>query len=164
MQLVEIPTDDEIYDNIVAFWNPETAPKAGDELRFDYRMHWVDEPPVEMPLARTVATQVGNGGVPGQPRPKDAIKVVLDFAGPALEGLDPREGATPEISAPEGVKVVNPFVVRVVGTDRWRLTFDLKAPAETDTVDLRAYIAQDGVPLTETWLGQFHLAQIHRLR
>ncbi len=164
VQLVEIPTDDEIYDNIVAFWNPETAPKAGDELRFDYRMHWVDKPPVDMPLAHTVATQVGNGGVPGQQRPKDAIKVVLDFAGPALEGLDPREGATPEISAPEGVEVVNPFIVRVVGTERWRLTFDLKARPETDTVDLRAYIAQDGVPLTETWLGQLHLAQIHRLR
>ncbi|MGP3699674.1 glucan biosynthesis protein [Rhodobacter sp. NSM] len=164
VQLVEIPTEDEIYDNIVAFWNPEKQPQAGEEMRFDYRMHWVASPPVDMPLAHTVATQVGNGGVPGQPRPKDVIKVVLDFEGPALEGLDPRDGVTAEVSAPDGVEVINPFVVRVVGTERFRLTFDLKAAPETDTVDLRAYIAHKGAPLTETWLGQFHLAQINRLR
>ncbi|WP_101340895.1 glucan biosynthesis protein [Cereibacter azotoformans] len=164
VQLVEIPTDDEIYDNIVAFWNPESPPQAGEERRFDYRMHWVASPPIDMPLAQTVATQVGNGGVPGQPRPEDVIKVVLDFEGAALDGHELDEDIQPRVSAPEGVEVINPFVVRVVGTDRWRLTFDLKAAPGTDTVDLRAYIAHEDAPLTETWLGQFHLAQINRLR
>jgi periplasmic glucans biosynthesis protein len=28
-------------------------------------------------------------------------------------------------------------------------------------VDLRAYLAKDGAPLTETWLGQLHPAQLH---
>nr|WP_096787479.1 glucan biosynthesis protein D [Rhodobacter sp. CZR27] len=164
VQLVEIPTEDEIFDNIVTFWNPEKRPQAGEEMRFDYRLHWSDVPPVDLELARTVATRVGNGGVPGQPRPKDVIKVVVDFEGKPLEGLATQDGVKPEVSAPAGVEVVNPFAVRVVGTDQWRLTFDLKAPAGTDTVDLRAYLARNGAPLTETWLGQFHLGQINRLR
>src|SRR5919205_3734035 len=37
VELVEIPTDDEIYDNISAFWLPESPPKAGDALGFRYR-------------------------------------------------------------------------------------------------------------------------------
>ncbi|SIS78654.1 glucan biosynthesis protein [Phaeovulum vinaykumarii] len=164
IQLIEIPTDDEIFDNIVAFWNPAAAPQAGGQMDFAYRLHWTDRPPVEMTLARTVATWVGNGGVPGQPRPRDVIKVVVDFEGPALAGLGHGDGVTPELSAPEGVEILNPFVLPVVGTDRWRFFFDLRAAPGTETVDLRAYLARDGAPLTETWLGQIHPDQINRLR
>ncbi|MBL3570711.1 glucan biosynthesis protein D [Rhodovulum sulfidophilum] len=164
VQLIEIPTDDEIFDNIVAFWNPETAPQAGDEMDFSYRLHWTATPPVEMKLAHTVATRIGNGGVPGQPRPENQIKVVVDFEGPALDGLTRKDGILPEVSAPEGVELINPYVLPVVGTDRWRMVFDLKAPPGTGTVDLRAYLARDGKPLTETWLGQIHPDQIDRLR
>ncbi len=164
VQLVEIPTTDEVFDNIVAFWNPEHKPQAGEQMRFDYRLHWGVDAPVDMPLARTVATRVGEGGYPGQVRPLDQVKVVIDFAGPSLDGLETREGVTAEVSAPEGVEVINPFVVPVVGSDRWRMFFDLKAPEATQTVDLRAYLAKDGAPLTETWLGQIHSEQIRALR
>jgi len=164
VQLVEIPTDDEIHDNIVAFWNPADTPKAGTELRFGYRLHWTDTAPVAMDLARTVATRFGNGGVPGHPRPKDLIKVVIDFEGPAVKGLGQQDGVTPEITAPEGVEIVNPYTLPVVGTDRWRLVFDVRAPDGTETVDLRAWLSRAGAPLTETWLGQMHPAQINALR
>src|SRR5713226_7844504 len=40
VQLVEIPTVDETFDNIVAFWNPLERPKPGQELLFSYRLHW----------------------------------------------------------------------------------------------------------------------------
>jgi glucans biosynthesis protein len=164
VQLVEIPTDDEIYDNIVAYWNPAQKPQPGDEMRFGYRLHWTVSPPVEMTLAHTVATRIGNGGVPGQARPRDLLKVVLDFDGPAIAGLGQQDGVTPEISAPAGVEIVNPYALPVVGTSRWRLVFDVRTPEGTDTVDLRAYLSRKGAPLTETWLGQLHPAQINRLR
>ncbi|MFN3647650.1 MAG: glucan biosynthesis protein [Gemmobacter sp.] len=161
VQLVEIPTDDEIYDNIVAFWNPAEPPQAGSERAFGYRLHWVDQVPVGGALARTVATRYAHGGVPGQPRPADLTKVVIDFEGPAVKGLGQQDGVTPEVTAPAGVEIVNPYALPVVGTDRWRLIFDVRAPAGTDTLDLRAYLSRDGAPLTETWLGQLHPAQLH---
>ena len=40
IQLVEIPTVDETFDNIVAFWNPADTPQPGQELLFSYRLHW----------------------------------------------------------------------------------------------------------------------------
>ena len=45
VQLVEIPTDDEIHDNIVAFWVPREPAVAGAAYAFNYRLHWMaDEP------------------------------------------------------------------------------------------------------------------------
>jgi glucan biosynthesis protein len=45
VQLVEIPTDDEFHDNIVAMWVPKQPAKAGSNLQLRYRLHWsADEP------------------------------------------------------------------------------------------------------------------------
>lgn len=62
VQLVEIPTVDETFDNIVAFWNPAEKPKAGQELLFGYRLHWGTHMPYASPLAQTIATRTGIGG------------------------------------------------------------------------------------------------------
>lgn len=163
VQLVEIPTNDEIYDNIVAFWNPAEKPVAGSQMQFDYRLHWGVDAPVETPLARTVATRIGAGGIPGHPRPAGHLKMVLDFEGPAVKGLGQQDGVTPEITLPEGVELVQAYTLPVVGTDRWRLIFDIAAPG-VETVDMRAYLSRGGVPLTETWLGQVQPAQYDRAR
>jgi glucans biosynthesis protein len=162
VQLVEIPTDDEIFDNIVAYWVPEAPPQKGSRVALDYKLTWTREEPVAWKLARTVATRLGRGGVPGQKRPKDRIKVAVDFAGPALDGLDHSSGVTPQISAPAGVEIIKPYALPVVGTKRWRLVFDVKAGESVETADIRAYLAKGGKALTETWLGQLHPQQILR--
>jgi periplasmic glucans biosynthesis protein len=160
VQLVEIPTDDEIFDNIVAYWVPKDEPKAGSTVSLDYKLYWGRQEPVDWKLAKTVATRIGRGGVPGQPHPSGQLKYAVDFSGPTLTGLTQKDGVKPMVSAPPGVEVINPYVLPVVGTNNWRLIFDLKAPATMETFDVRAYLAKDGAPLTETWLGQIHPEQI----
>ncbi|OIQ74300.1 glucans biosynthesis protein D precursor [mine drainage metagenome] len=160
VQLVEIPTDDEIFDNIVAYWVPKDEPKAGSTVSLDYKLYWGRQEPVDWKLAKTVATRIGRGGVPGQPHPAGQLKYAVDFAGPTLTGLTQKDGVKAMVSAPPGVEVINAYVLPVVGTDNWRLIFDLKAPAAMETFDVRAYLAKDGAPLTETWLGQIHAQQI----
>ena len=162
VQLVEIPTDDEIFDNVVAYWVPKAEPEKGAQVALDYKLYWTRQEPADWQVARTVATRFGRGGVPGQPRPDSQIKIAIDFEGPALTGLTVKDGITPVVSVPEGVEVVNPYVLPVVGTDRWRLIFDVKAPEGMETVDARAYLARNDTPLTETWLGQLHPDQILR--
>lgn len=163
VQLVEIPTDDEIYDNIVSFWNPAEPPEAGSELALDYALHWVKDAPDDGELAKTVATRIGAGGVPGQPRPDGHLKVVIDFQGWELSGLGQDEGVEPQITVPEGVTLEQAYALPVVGTDRWRLVFDISAEG-VDTADIRAYLSRDGAPLTETWLGQVHPVQFDAAR
>ncbi len=40
VRLVQLPTQNEYSDNVVAFWQPEKLPQAGDELDFKYRLDW----------------------------------------------------------------------------------------------------------------------------
>ncbi|MEM8571119.1 MAG: glucan biosynthesis protein D [Pseudomonadota bacterium] len=163
VQLVEIPTDDEIYDNIVAYWLPEDLPDAGDARAFNYRLHWGTREPHDSGLALTEATRIGAGGVPGQPRPADQIKIVIDFEGESLEGLTAGHGVEPVISAGPA-EVINPYVLPIARHDGWRLIFDLRTPADLETLDIRAFLTFEDVPLTETWLGQIHPSQIRQIR
>ncbi len=156
VQLVEIPTTDEIHDNIVAYWQPAQPTKKGDRLEFSYRLHWQnDEPRPPANLGRVVATRTGAGGVPGRPLPHDQTKrkFVVDFAGGPLTAMAPRFDVTPVVTASHGA-VDNAYVIKVVGTNKWRALFDLSADGR-DPVDLRCYLRLGEETLSETWIYQF---------
>jgi glucans biosynthesis protein len=154
VQLVEIPTDDEIHDNIVAYWVPEQPVTAGSEWSLAYRLHWLaDEPHPSDAVARVLHTRLGRGGVPGQPRPEGARKFVIDFAGGPLEALQKLDEVEPVITASRG-RIDNAYALQVVGTTHWRAFFDLYAEGE-EPVDLRLFLTLDGRTLTETWLYQY---------
>ena len=59
VQLMELPTEDETFDNIVAFWNPAEPARPGEERLFSYRLHWGAHAPVEPAAARVIATRTG---------------------------------------------------------------------------------------------------------
>jgi glucans biosynthesis protein len=154
VQLVEIPTDDEIHDNIVAYWQRRAPVASGSTLKFQYRLYWQsDDPPLPAGLARTVATRLGRGGVPGRPVPSDRWKFVVDFEGGELQRMKPRYDIEAVVSLSRG-KVETPYVIKVVGTDRWRAFFDVALQGK-DPVDLRCFLRLDQRTFTETWVYQF---------
>jgi len=153
VQLVEIPTDDEISDNIVAYWLPKAPVKAGSEWNFKYRLHWLADEPYPPALGRVIATRVGRGGIPGQPRPKDKKKIVIDFAGGPLEDLKKGDPVQLIVEAGRGA-IDGDYTLQVVGTRHWRAFFDIAVDG-ADPVDIRAFLRYNDKPLTETWLFQF---------
>jgi glucans biosynthesis protein len=154
VQLVELPTDDEIHDNVTVYWRPEAPVTAGAAYRLRYRLHWLADEPYPAAIARCVATRVGRGGQPGKPRPKGVYKFAVEFAGPALDPLwGDTVKASPVITASQGT-ISGAFMEPIPGTRRWRAIFDL-TPATSDPVELRLYIQGNGAALTETWLYQF---------
>ncbi|SON54073.1 Glucans biosynthesis protein D precursor [Hartmannibacter diazotrophicus] len=154
VQLVEIPTDDEIHDNIVAYFIPEKPAKAGDEVAVDYRLHWVAEEPYVPPVARVWSTRAGMGGVPGQPRPKGVIKFVVDFEGGGIGKLGQQDGVEAVVEASSG-KISGVYTLPVVGTERWRAVFDFTADG-TAPVEMRLFLKDKTATLSETWLYQYH--------
>src|SRR5205085_1583575 len=110
VELVEIPTEEETMDNIVAYWRPKAEVKAGDNLSFDYRLYWQNnEPAYPKTIAKVVATRLGRGGMPGQsPWPRDTQKFVVDFAGDPLSLMAPRFDITPVVTASRG-KIEKPY-------------------------------------------------------
>ncbi len=95
IQLCEIPTDDEIHDNVVAMWVPATPVPAGAELHLNYRLYWLANSPFPSDLGIVVATRLGRGGQPGQPRPKGVRKFMVEFLGGPLADLP--YGVKPEL-------------------------------------------------------------------
>ena len=164
--LIELPTDDEIHDNIVAFWVPEAPALAGNRYDFAYKLSWVKDCPVPPVAAQFIATRIGAGGIPGQPRPKDVVKIVCDFDGRGMEGLTRGPDVTVVASASRGL-ISDGAAFQVVGTDYWRALFDLDFSAlpETDdeAIDLRMYVDAKGVAKTETWLAQLFPSQLRRM-
>ena len=154
VQLVEIPTDDEIHDNIVAYWVPAEPVKAGSQWSFRYRLHWLaDEPYPSTTVGRVRHTRVGRGGIPGQPRPEGSRKFVIDFEGGPLADLEKLDEVEPVIDASRG-GIDNAYALQIVGTRNWRAFFDLYVDGEAP-VDLRCFLRLGERTLTETWLYQY---------
>lgn len=155
VHLVELPTADETFDNIVAFWHPERKPAPGEELLYSYRLHWGSTTPFASPLARVVATRTGIGGVIGQQRQYYSRRFAIDFAGGTLAKLGRDVRVEPVITASRGtVEITSARPLQSV--KGYRAMFDLK-PADDDQrpVDLRLYLQSGGQPLTETWNYQW---------
>jgi glucans biosynthesis protein len=155
IQLVELPTVDETFDNIVAFWNPIDKPQPGQELLFTYRLYWGAQLPVSAPLAQVVATRTGLGGVVGQHRRYFSWRFVVDFAGNSLSMIGKDTNLEPVITASRGqIEITS---VRPLEAVRgYRAMFDLKPTDDSVApINLRLYLRANSQPLTETWLYQW---------
>ena len=155
VELVQIPTDDEIHDNIVAFWRPAAAP-VGQPLSFAYTLSWHYPDQTRPPAGRVVATRTET---PKQPGIK---KFIVDFEGSELEKLkagDPVEGI---VNVGSGGRLLEQQVYKNTVTGGWRLVFTVKPENDPTLVDkivadrrplveMRAFLRHKDSVLTETW-------------
>ena len=156
IQLTEIPTDDEIHDNIVAMWVPVEPTVAGQAVDLKYRLHWLADEPYPSPLARVVATRLGNGGQPGQPRPKGVRKFMIEFKGDVLSRLAFGVKPEPVLWAARGsFSYVYTEAVPNDVPGHWRAQFDLTVDGK-DPVEMRMFLRNGDQVLSETWLYQYH--------
>jgi len=124
-------------------------------MSFDYRLYWQNsEPAYPQSIAKAVATRLGRGGIPGQnPWPRDKHKFVVDFTGGPLMQMRQRYDVKPVVTASRG-RIDNAYVIKVVGTDRWRALFDLQLEGN-EPADLRMFLKLGDTTLSETWLYQY---------
>lgn len=143
--LVEIPTNSEFNDNIVAFWRPGAPLTAGTAHRFTYRLTWSASPPDGAGLAQVVATRVGRAVNNPQGR---TFAIDLDLRGIAAEGL------TVEAGADRGViDDARPVALPVAGLLRVAIQF---TPPAEDAAELRMrLVGPDGAAASETWLHRW---------
>jgi len=156
IQLIEIPTDDEIHDNIVALWVPEKPAVPGATFDFSYRLHWLADEPFPTTLARCVATRLGNGGQPGRPRPRGVRKFMVEFLGEPLSKLPFGVKPEPVLWASRGTFsyiLMEAVFDGVPG--HWRAQFDLTADG-TEPVVMRLFLKNGDAVLSENWLYQYH--------
>ncbi|MFZ7128071.1 MAG: glucan biosynthesis protein [Desulfobacterales bacterium] len=155
VQLFEIPTQDETFDNVVAYWNPAQPVRAGEELLFSYRLHWGSPTPTPPGLALVVDTFTGLGGVVGRKREYYSKRFVVDFKGGKLPMLGKDVDVRPVISTSAGkVELTSARPQEPIGG--YRAMFDVVPPDDGEApINLKLYLEANGQPLTETWVYQW---------
>jgi glucans biosynthesis protein len=149
--LVQIPSDSERYDNIVAFWVPDRPADADAQFEYEYRVRFAADPEAKLRGGRVQATRIGGGGTAALDSGRR--KFVVDFAGEALAGLPPETPVDAVVSASSGT-LSRPVVQPNPQTKGWRLFFEL-TPVGNAPVDLRAFLRNGNDVLSETWSFQW---------
>jgi glucans biosynthesis protein len=147
VELVEIPTNADTNDNIVAYWVPEKSPKRGDPVSFSYTMSWYGDDTGRPPGGRVVATRRDSGTT------KDAQRFVIDFGGKKLAAIPADRvlrGVVTVVGGEAAGELLEQHVVKNPVNGSWRLTFQVR-PKKREPLELRAFLEQAGEALTETW-------------
>ena len=155
VQLVEIPSIQEIHDNIVAYWIPDEEVEAGKPLQYNYRLYWSNTIPVDTKLAKVTSTYTGIGGVSGMLE-TNKRKFVVDFDLPGKRKQirqDIKSGKiVPEVSTSEG-KIIGTYLVYNPVTGGATVYADFEP--NDKTAELRILLKKDGKTISETWSYQW---------
>lgn len=151
LELVQIPSDSEVNDNIALYWVPKDPVTKGQRLHYAYDINWSEDLAGPDSLAHATATRIGRAAVtPGQPR--NTIRVAIDFVGGELDKLTESGDVQPRVNAMRDATITDIQAVRNPHTGGWRLTFLVPTDSLKSPLELRAYLAgANGGALTETW-------------
>lgn len=148
--LIEIPSDAEKYDNIVAFWVPDQPTGEGKEYLFQYRLHFMPNETQTPQLGKVVSTRIGSAeGSNGFTR-----KFVVDFQSETMKHFSDKARISADVNVSSG-RISNQVVHKNAETGGWRLSFDLAPEKDKDPVELRALLKFNNEILTETWVYQW---------
>lgn len=144
LELVEIPTDSENNDNIVAYWVPSAVFKPGAPIDFSYQIKWGLAGVAEPPFGRVIATRTSVGT-------KSDVKTYrIDFEGGKLSALPAGSKLEADLSA-DGGKIVEQHIRKNPFTGGWRLVFRVQRTESGRPLELRAFLREKDEILTETW-------------
>ncbi len=165
IELVQIPSTEEIHDNIIVFWVPDSLiPVEGAEnartLSIAYKVYWMTPGVTPHALGRVTATRLV--------RNPETATFFIDFESEALKNLPGDIGLTSLVETPESIPITNKQLMKNPVTGGWRLSFTVKLPRQ-DSVVQSIISARDGAgrlrfrallkkgenlpdPLTEEWV------------
>ncbi|WP_322517076.1 glucan biosynthesis protein G [Rhodopseudomonas palustris] len=141
VKLIEIPTKEEVHDNIAAFWEPKGPLRAKGEHIYTYRLHWGPDTQKQASLARISRTGISVRA--------DADRLfVLDVIGDQLKGLDP--GSVQGMVSADKGEIRNVVTQPNPLTGGWRLSFNLIG--NQPPIELRAALKAGDQWLSEVWV------------
>ena len=143
VELIEIPSDHQDNDNVVAFWVPDAPVEVGRPIDLSYRLHSQLDQPRRPPLGRVEATRIGPA------KEKAGRRFIVDFKGGRLDELAPDASLNAIVKSHQGE--LGPFELRhnrELGG--WRLAFDL-FPNGEPLCEMRALLELNEEEVTEIW-------------
>jgi periplasmic glucans biosynthesis protein len=144
VELVQLASDQEFFDNVVAFWVPAVPPPAGKPFDIEYELRWTTNDPSPPDLGHVSATRIGEtAGTPPH------LRFLVEFDGPAVESLPATENLSASIDYSDGAVPVTHDLFKNEFNQTWRLVIEIVEPRQV--VNLRAYLKRGDQKITETW-------------
>lgn len=151
--LVEIPTNTETNDNVVAYWDSDQDTEKDRPIELQYRMTSLLSTSHLHNLGKVFSTRIGHGLTPGSSAngfsDNRTKKFILDFNGGSLPLLAEDQPVEALVSSSSGI-IENIIVQRNDEIGGWRLFFNF-TPEGEKTSDIRAFLRLRSETLTETW-------------
>ncbi|MFG1496133.1 glucan biosynthesis protein G [Saccharospirillum sp. HFRX-1] len=146
VELLEIPTDGEYQDNIVAYWQPAGGLKVGQTYRYQYRLHWGAASAYAPAQGRI--TNTASGRALGS---NDRIFVIDYSDGSALPDLADHPDAVRIHASTSAGDITDVSGTLIEATGHYQTYVKLN-PGAADLAELRVALEVNGQPWGETWL------------
>jgi glucans biosynthesis protein len=155
LHLVQIPSPEEIHDNIVTFWTPQNNFELLQPIAFDYKLRWAPPKRIASPEGQVVFTRTGKG------KKNNSRLFVLEFQGGKLDDLPDDAALDANVWVGMGGKLLEKRVYKNSVNGNWRLVFEIEhdsasalsrvLPDKRPYIEMRAILNHGVTPLTETW-------------
>ncbi len=143
IQLVEIPSNSEANDNIVAYWQPENGLKQGQPYLFSYQLTWPDD----IKLVENGVHIVRSAGGQKLFDDQNNNEVVIDYRNLSSDDI---KDIKVDASIDQGHIIESHIEANPeVNGARVFVTFD---PQNADVAELRVQLIRNDKPLAATWL------------
>jgi glucans biosynthesis protein len=151
INLVELSTQYEGLDNVVAFWDPKDKPSPLQPYHFAYTLYWTRETNMKLSVNKVVATRMGVD--PGNARQR---LFAIDFAGPKLNSIPENSPPQHIASCSTNAAIVDNQIFYNSFAGTWRVMLKLEPkPDNKNPVDLRCTLMKGEEVLGETWTYQW---------
>jgi periplasmic glucans biosynthesis protein len=143
VRLLELPSNDEYANNIVASWEVQNLPEPGERLEFAYRLLWSTLEP-DLDQFRVLSTTV-------RPNPQsNETRFTVEFGKPEKQETIPVAELRPHVVVNQNGQVRD---VQFTPTDRgWLVSFTIFNPNTTPTsMDISCVILRRDIFCSEKW-------------
>lgn len=144
IQLIEIPSQSEGNDNIIAYWKPKQPLAAASETFFAYRQFWCWSPPEQPPLAIAAQSRSGRGSSANRRR------FIVEFAGETLGVPENAQAIKPNLNVAPG-SIAGLRTIVSASKKSCRVLFEID-PGKESYSEIRLVLEAGGKPISETWL------------
>ncbi|MBF0490074.1 MAG: glucan biosynthesis protein [Candidatus Omnitrophica bacterium] len=153
VELVQIPTDKEYNDNIVAYWVPERSFEQGDTVKYAYSLSWYSAQHQRSPKGFVQATRIVKN--------PNGMMFIIEFSGDGFKGVPNDKTPVPDVWVSKGARLTDTQLIKNTVTGGWRLllhiTLDTSGPMELNplkqkpAIEFRAFLKDKAAAVTETW-------------
>ncbi len=157
LELIEIPTDNEAFDNIVACWTPSTPLPAGKATVFSYRLSALSTTGALHPYGQVKNSFDGGDSLESSANGIGKKRFIIDFADGDLAFYLSDAKRVEVVASTTAGAILGTILDPNPITKGFRVIVDVNLPAGEST-ELRVFLKSRGRVLTEIWTNSWTVA------